>query len=233
VVPEASFERRVGHARLLFPSVPLPLFNGVLVESEPWAGVAESVREVEAHGMPCGMQVREGTHARADAEATRLGLTARTPMPGMVASAADLADARVDGLEIAPAADMATLGEAALVCAAGFGAPVEAIRPLYSPAVLAADGLAVYVGRVAGEAVTTAIGYRTGREVAVFSVGTPPQHRRRGFGGAISAHAVRAGFEQGADLAWLQTSGLGEPVYRKLGFRHAVMHALLTRPPAS
>jgi GNAT superfamily N-acetyltransferase len=69
-----------------------------------------------------------------------------------------------------------------------------------------------------------------GREVAVFSVATPPEHRRRGYGGAISAHAARMGFEQGSDLAWLQTSDLGEPVYRRLGFQHSVMHSLLTRP---
>jgi ribosomal protein S18 acetylase RimI-like enzyme len=230
VIDEASFERRAGHARLLFPSVPLRLFNGVLVESEPCSDVADSVREVEALGLPCGVQVREGRHPDVEAEAERLGLTSRTPMPGMAVARHELADARVDELEIARAAEAADLAVAARVASAGFGAPLEAIEPLYSAVALSLEGFAVYVGRVAGEAVTTAVGLRAGREVAIFSVATPPEHRRRGYGGAISAHAARTGFEDGADLAWLQTSDVGEPVYRRLGFRHVVMHWLLTRP---
>jgi hypothetical protein len=55
VIEEANFERRVGHSRLLFPSVPLALFNGVVVESEPCSGITDSIREVEAAGVPCGV----------------------------------------------------------------------------------------------------------------------------------------------------------------------------------
>ena len=77
---------------------------------------------------------------------------------------------------------------------------------------------------------TTAIGFQTDEDVAIFSVGTPPEHRRRGYGGAVTAWAARAGFEDGADLAWLQTSEMAEPLYRRLGFRHVQMHYMLSRP---
>jgi ribosomal protein S18 acetylase RimI-like enzyme len=231
VLEEANFERREGHSRLFLPSVPLALFNGVIVESEPCSAIADSIREVEAAGVPCGVQLRAGhRHDEVDAELARLGFTLRRPLPGMTLAPDELADVRVDGLTIDRACDEAALAEAALVAATGFAAPVEAIKPLYAAAVLSLDGFAVYLGRVAGEAVTTGMGYRHGREVAIFSVATPPEHRRRGYGGAISAHAARMGFEQGADLGWLQTSELGEPVYRRLGFQHVVMHSLLTRP---
>lgn len=230
VMPDASFERRAGHSRLFLPSVPLPLFNGVIVEAERCSGLVDSIREVEAAGVPCGVQLRDASSPDAEAEVTRLGFTARTPMPGMTLTADRLPDVSVDELSIARATDQAALAEAARVAAAGFGTPVEAIQPLYSPAVLAVDGFAVYVGRLGGQAVTTGMGYAPGREVAIFSVATPPEYRRRGYGGAISAHAARMGFEAGADLAWLQTSPLGEAVYRRLGFRHVVMHVLLARP---
>jgi ribosomal protein S18 acetylase RimI-like enzyme len=230
VVPEASFERRAGHSRLSYPYVPLALFNGVIVESEPCTGVMESLREVETMSGSCGVQLREGRHEAVEAEVARHGLTTRTAMPGMASAPDELVDARVDELTIGRATDEAALAEAARVAAAGFGSPVEAIEPLYTSSALSLDGFAVYVGRVAGEAVTTGMGYRLGREVAIFSVATPPEHRRRGYGGAISAHAARTGFAEGADLAWLQTSELGERVYRRLGFRHVVMHWLLTRP---
>ena len=74
----------------------------------------------------------------------------------------------------------------------------------------------VYLGRVEAEAVTTAIGYRTGREGGIFNVATPAEHRRHGYGAAITAFATRSLFESGADLAWLQTSPIGERVYHRL-----------------
>jgi N-acetylglutamate synthase len=232
VIEEANFERRVGHSRLFFPTVPLDFFNGVIVESEPCTAIADSIREVEAAGVPCGVHLRAGRrHDEVDADLAQLGFTSRRPLPGMTSAPDELTDVRVDGLTIDRAGDEAALAEAAHVAATGFAAPVEALKPLYAAGVLSLDGFAVYLGRVAGEAVTTGMGYRLGREVAIFSVATPPEHRRRGYGGAISAHAARMGFEQGADLAWLQTSDLGEPVYRRLGFQHSVMHSLLTRAP--
>lgn len=230
-VDEASFERRAGHARLLFPSVPIRIFNGVIVESQSCAGIADSISEVEERGLPCGVQVRAGRHPEVEEEAARLGLTARVQMPGMAASPDELADARVPGLEIVRAEDEEGLASAARVAAAGGGAPLEFMLPLYAPEVLKLPGFAVYLGRVDGGMVTTtAMGYQTDKDVAIFSVATPPEHRRRGYGGAISACAARAAFDNGADLAWLQTSEIGESVYRGLGFRHVEMHLMLARP---
>jgi predicted GNAT family acetyltransferase len=87
-----------------------------------------------------------------------------------------------------------------------------------------------YVGRVDDNAVAAAVGFRVGDEVGIFGVATPPQYRRRGYGAAMTAHAVRSGFDAGADLAWLQTSPMAESIYGVLGFQHVVRHAMLTRP---
>jgi ribosomal protein S18 acetylase RimI-like enzyme len=171
-----------------------------------------------------------GKHPDVEAEVVRLGLSARSPLPGMTASPDELADAPSAGLEIARVEDEKGLAEAARVAAAGGGVPEEFLLPLYAPAVLGLAGFSVYLGRVDEEAVTTAIGFQTDEDVAIFSVGTPPQHRRRGYGGAVTARAARAGFDNGADLAWLQTSEMAEPLYRQLGFRHVQMHHLLGRP---
>jgi ribosomal protein S18 acetylase RimI-like enzyme len=228
-VDDASFERRIGHVRLLFPSVPIRIFNGVLVESEPCSGVADSIREVEERGLSCGLQLRVERHPQVEEEAARLGFTEREPMPGMAATPGELVDVRAPDLEIARADDEEALLEAARLAATVWGTRLERVRPLFAPRILEIPGMSVYVGRVDREAVTTAIGYRTDKEVALFNVATLPKRRRQGYGASISAHAVRAGFEDGADLAWLQTSPIGEPVYRRLGFRHVEMHVLLHR----
>lgn len=231
VVDGASFERRTGHVRLLFPSVPLHLFNGVVVESEGCSGVADSIREVDEHGLPCGVQLRAGRHPDVEAEAAVLGLTARTSLPGMTVTSDELRDAHANGLEIVRVEDEQGLADAAGVTSTGFGLPDDRTRPLYAPGVLGLAGFDVYVGLIDGEPVTTAMGYRTRRDAAIFSVTTAPERRRRGYGAAITAHAARVGFEEGADMAWLQTSELGERVYKGLGFRHVEMHVMLRRPP--
>ncbi len=228
-IDEASFERRAGHVRLLFPSVPTRLFNGVLVESEPCSGIADSLREVEELGLRCGLQVRAARHPEVEEEAAELGLTARVPMPGMAVSPEGLTDVRAPELEIVRVDEEEGLADAARVAAAG-GAPLDFTRALFAPGLLLLDGFAVYLGRADSVTVTTAMGYRTNNDVGIFNVATPPAHRRRGYGSAITAHAARAGFENGADLAWLQTSEIGESVYRGLGFRHVEMHFLLARP---
>lgn len=229
-IDDASFERRVGHVRLLFPSVPIRIFNGVVVESEPCSGIADSIREVEERGLLCGVQVRAARHPDVEEEAAQLGLTARIPMPGMTVSPDELADARASGLDIVRVEDEEGLTDAARVAAAGGGAPLEFMLALYAPGIPRLAGFAVYLGRVDGETVTTAMGYQTSKDVAIFSVSTPTEQRRRGYGAAITAHAARTAFENGADLAWLQTSEIGESVYRGLGFRHVDMHVMLARP---
>lgn len=159
----------------------------------------------------------------------RLGLTVRMALPGMAVMPEEFVDATIGRFEIERAEDEGDLAEAARVAAAGFGTTVEMMRGLFAPELIGA-GMAFYVGRIDGDAVATAVGYQIGEDVGIFGVATPPEHRRRGYGAAITAHAVRSGFETGADMAWLQTSSMAESIYCGLGFRHAVSHTMLTRP---
>lgn len=53
----------------------------------------------------------------------------------------------------------------------------------------------------------------------LYAVHTAPGHRRRGFGTAATACALRAAREAGLRVTSLQASQVGEPLYRKLGYR--------------
>src|SRR6476659_7421379 len=90
--------------------------------------------------------------------------------------------------------------------------------------------MSCYLGRVAGRDVSTSVGLTLGNDVGLFGVATPPEHRGRGYGAALTAAAARDGFAAGADLAWLQSSRLGLPVYRRLGFREVETYVLRSRP---
>jgi N-acetylglutamate synthase len=106
------------------------------------------------------------------------------------------------------------------------------LAPLYLLETAAVDGLSYYLGRVDGKDVSTSIGLMLGDSVGIFNVATPPEHRGRGYGAALTVEAARQGFAAGVGLAWLQASAMGLSVYRALGFREVEDYVLLTRPEA-
>ena len=135
-----------------------------------------------------------------------MGLTERTPMPGMTLAFEELVEASCDGLKISRVEDEAGFSMPPRSRRVACSAPPAVLQALVLTEVADMDEMSVYLGRVDAEAVTTAIGYRTGSEGAIFNVATPAEHRRHGYGAAITAFATRSLFESGADLAWLQTT---------------------------
>jgi N-acetylglutamate synthase len=214
VFEDARFERREGYD-----------------SAAPSLGAA--LGEIEQLGLPCSVQIRRGRTPEFEVEAKRLGLTAEEPIPGMIATSDAVRGAEIEDLEIVRVETADGLAQALAVAAAGFGAPADLLTPLYMLETAALEGLAYYLGRVDGRDVSTSVGYTRGDTVGVFNVATPIEHRGHGYGAALTAHAARDGFADGAELAWLQSSAMGLPVYRRLGFHEAEAYVLLTRPSSS
>jgi GNAT superfamily N-acetyltransferase len=107
----------------------------------------------------------------------------------------------------------------ARVAAAGFEVPAEMFLQLMTSTVLAMPGVRCYMGEAGGQPVTTGLGVTLGSNVAIFNIATPPEHRRRGYGAAVTARAVADGLAWGAQWSWLQSSVGGHKVYERLGFR--------------
>jgi len=112
----------------------------------------------------------------------------------------------------------------------GFGVPAALVQPIFQPAVAELPGISVYLAWVEDDPVSTAVSSLGPGGVGIFNVATPPHLRGRGYGAAVTARAAEDGFAAHAELAWLQASPLGEPVYRRMGFRQVDTHLLLTRP---
>jgi ribosomal protein S18 acetylase RimI-like enzyme len=231
LLAETRFERRDGYDFLVCPEIPLPQFSGVWPLNDAAApSLANALSEIEQLGLPYSVQVRGDATPAFEAESRRLGLTAEEPIPGMVVRPGELASPDVPDLQIVRIATADGMAQALAVAAAGFGAPADLLAPVYMLDFLELDGAAYYLGRVGGRDVSTSVGYTLGDTVGVFNVATPPEHRGRGYGAALTAQAARDGFAAGADLAWLQSSELGHSVYRGLGFRDVERYRLLTRP---
>jgi ribosomal protein S18 acetylase RimI-like enzyme len=230
VMEGARFERRDGYVLVRFPTFPIPSFNGVWPDKDSAAGaLGGALAEVEAEGIAAGVLIRNGETPDFAAAARELGLTAAERMPGMVATVGDLVDPASE-LEIVRAATADGFAQALALAADGFGLPADLLAPLYMLEVTGLDGFEVYLGRVEGRDVTTAVSYVVDADVGIFNVATPSEYRGRGYAAAITDQAVREGFAAGADLAYLQSSAIGESVYRRLGFREVVRYVLLTRP---
>lgn len=62
----------------------------------------------------------------------------------------------------------------------------------------------------------------------IYLVTTQESHRCRGIGTALTHAACMAGLERGLDVATLQATSSGYPVYKKLGFEDVASYDLLT-----
>lgn len=201
--------------------VPLPTLNAVLVEhltAEPEA-VERLLEAVAETGLPHCLQLRPQAASSLAVLASERRMMKAAEVPLMLLEdAASIAEGGPGELlirELAPS-------EAELhvvLAAAGFEAPEEYFRQLMTPAALQAPGVRVYLGVLDGMPVATALGLTLGEWVSIFNVATLPAHRRRGYGAAVTARAVRDGTSGGARFALLQSTPAGHRVYRRLGFR--------------
>jgi GNAT superfamily N-acetyltransferase len=69
-----------------------------------------------------------------------------------------------------------------------------------------------------GSAVTSALTHVNGRDVGIYAVGTAPGWRRRGLARALMLHVLADAHRRGARTASLQSTRMGEALYRAIGF---------------
>jgi GNAT superfamily N-acetyltransferase len=89
----------------------------------------------------------------------------------------------------------------------------------------------VYVGYADGDPVVSGLGWRSGRTIGVYSIATIAPARRRGYGAAMTARVVADGALAGCDVAALQASEMGRPIYERLGFRTVITYDAYTLTP--
>ena len=223
-------DRHDGYDVVRLPSLPLPDLNSVWADREiELTTLAFEVARIEADAIPAGVLTWLGRTPGVDAAARALGLTVDEPNAGMALVPPDLRVPDVPDVELIQI-DVMGLPEAERVAEAGFGVTEGLLAPFYAPGIAAFPGIACYLARAAGRAVSTAIGFTFGDLVCVYAVATPAEYRGRGYGAAVTARAVLDGFANGAELALLAASPMGEPVYRRLGFREVLRYVLFRRP---
>ena len=100
---------------------------------------------------------------------------------------------------------------------ASLGFPPEVFAGYTNHDGLMADGVATFVATIDG---------------GIYWVGSLEHARGKGLGRAVTTAATNAGFEMGADIASLQASPFGKPIYEDMGYQTLYDYRLLmSRPP--
>ncbi|MBI4500658.1 MAG: GNAT family N-acetyltransferase [Gemmatimonadetes bacterium] len=126
-----------------------------------------------------------------------------------------------DGLEVRRAADAAQLTDFARVISEGASAASDIIQFYVdaSSALLALNSpQRFYVGYLSGEPVASAELTVTGEVAGVYGVATRERFRKRGFGTAMTRHALIEAGTSGRRTAVLQATAAGAGIYTNLGF---------------
>jgi GNAT superfamily N-acetyltransferase len=132
-------------------------------------------------------------------------------------------------LEILRVVDADGLAAFEQTAAAGFeAAPVERFA-WHAPGILADDRLAVWLGLVDGLPVSVAMSFAEAGVLGIYGVATIPEARRRGYGAALTWHALASAPRLPAVL---QPSAMAEGLYRRLGFERFATFGTWQRPPA-
>lgn len=233
VLEGARFERGHGYCFAAFPTFPIRDINGVWASTEAAADSLAAARaQAEQLGTPFVVMARAGKTPTVEEAARGLGLTNEIRIPSMAVTPTALREPPSD-VQVLRVETSDGLAQALAVGARGFGVPDDLVASVYSLEVAGLAGLQFYLARADGVDVATAMGFTVGPTVGIFNVATPEEHRGRGYGAAITAHAVREGFAAGSDLAGLQSSPMGERVYKRLGFREVETYTLFAPPPKS
>jgi GNAT superfamily N-acetyltransferase len=216
----------------ILTGLPFDWFNQVLIEREEAtsAGVLAGVAEARERGDPFVVRVREGIDDRFIPALTQAGLAPageETSTPGMVAFPIDrevIAAHAAPELEIRRVTDAAGIEAHRQTVTAGFGSDPAVAQGTACVELLDRPECVVYLGFADGDPVVSGLGWRTGRTVGVYSIATIESARRRGYGAAMTARVVADGMIVGCDVAALQASEMGRPIYQRLGFRTVVRY---------
>ncbi len=202
--------------------LPVPMFNVAFVTRplpDPKPVLQRAISYFDGRRIPFIVRIRDGLDQSVEAAAVALDLPFSDAVPGMILENPGKRLKKVRDLDIRVPASEQELEDFARVVAAGFDAPLEMTRALAGFARFGIPDQELYVGYHDGQAVASSTLALTHRVAGVYNVATLPTARRRGYGEAMTAHAVRRGAERGALIASLQASDMGRPVYERMGFR--------------
>lgn len=234
--PDGRSDRAAGCARWM-SSVELPLFNGVIGmpdAPDPGDSVGTVLEPFDTGRIPVLWILPTDDPAIVSILQARGFDTSGNP--GMTIDLAELpslerpAGTSVEEVDDTPDA----LRDAATIALTTNGLPASAVDPYVEALARMPDRtmLRTFLAIREGKPVATSTLMAEAGVAGLYNVGTVPDARHTGLGRLVSLAALAAGREAGYRVGVLQSSRLGEPVYRAIGFEQRCTFTFATRVPA-
>jgi len=201
-------------------SLPLENYNGFI---GPAPDVEAAVAWARSWDVPCRWIINRTT-ASPDfiGSLERSGCVRSGEYPGLVAPVARIGPSRAAGVTVTTVRDAKTFDVWGDILAEAFGfggALAEYVKQAHAWHCLADPRRTYFLLHVDGEPVATGLLHDAFGAAGVYGIAVRPEWRGRGLGKAATQVTVQEGVRRGAELAVLQATPLGLPVYEGLGFQ--------------
>ena len=191
--------------RLVRSNMPVAWLNIAFITRpllDPATQIRHAITYFDAHKLPFIVRIREGLDAAAERAVEAQGLHYTDSVPGLVLPIDEASSAPAPAqLEIRSARDAAVFIDHRQMVVSAFDMPDALAAQFFSERLLDVIDAELYVGYVDGQPVASSALIATHRVAGVYNVGCLPAHRRRGFGEAMTWHAVRRGAEMRCVMA--------------------------------
>lgn len=235
--------RHIGGVELICSGTNMAMFNPALLTEPVTGGDSELDRRIAVAAVHFGqlgvrwswwlcedMLSRSVRRVAPDVFARR-GMRRVVMVPGMIAARLLPPIRPLPELECRPVVDAATRQVFGQLTAVSFGLPYSSAGDIYEPEDPWRGDFLGFVGYVAGEPVCTAGTIVTQDVVGFYSIGTLPQHRRRGYAEALMRRAYDITCEgRNIHRAVLQSTAAGERLYHQMGFRAVTKFSIYVSP---
>lgn len=214
---------RFGSVEVAATGLPIPFFNPIFLLQPLRADVdlARAVSLLRGAGLPFVVHLREDLDDPPRRAAEALGLHQSGRMPGMALSLPAAVPPPMPEVEVRRVADEVGYRDFIQVGGQGFELPLALVEELLPAALFGEAAVRAYVAYVGHEAVATSVGIQLDDVVGIYNVATLAARRGRGYGTAVTWHAI-AQADPGTTVAALQSSEMGLGVYERMGFRTVV-----------
>jgi ribosomal protein S18 acetylase RimI-like enzyme len=221
---------------------PLPVLMNGAFRTDPTVPPAQVLARAERFFArhERGYTIVLRAHADADLQAAceAAGLLAMGDMPDMVLDHRlpdAVPPAGVELRRVTTAADAKAYGEVMGVAYATYGMPEDVLPSSLPLEALYAPHIAAMLALVDGKPAAGAMVLVTHGVAGIYWVGTTPDARGKGLAELCTRAAGNAGFDQGARIAALQASVMGEPVYKRMGYVEVSRYPYMVQmtPPAA
>lgn len=196
-------------------------FNQVFLTGElpDRAELKEVISEYAGVGLRFRLRLRQELEGSLSPILVGLGMTQLGGIPCMALIGSPSPRSSPRELEIQEVVDEQGLSSHVRVVAQAFEWPPDELAKVFTPSLLRRSGWRGYVGYVNDQAVATSQLVMGEGAAGVYYVATLAGWRRRGFGEALTRHALSEGQRYGCSITSLQASPMGHPIYEQMGFK--------------